>query len=311
MDPLVPTYVQMKAAYLGGRGQRWLRDLPATIAGLERHWSVVVRESVSGGSEAFVARVTRRDGTGAVLKLPLPDRDVAAEADILRRAGGNGYVRLLAFDADCGAMLLEELGPALDGSGLGPESQLDVLADALALAWAVGPGVGEGVPTDKALALGRFIEAAWRRLTEPCADVVVHAALACAERRSAGFDRSAAVLVHGDPHAANAFRVPAPRVGAPHGFVLIDPEPFLGDRQYDLGVALRGWCAQVLAAPHPVCLTERFARRLAAHTGLDEHAVWEWAYLERVSTGLYCLDVGMTDVGRRFLQSAARLAGAV
>lgn len=93
--------------------------------------------------------------------------------------------------------------------------------------------------------------------------------------------------------------------------MLIDPEPFLGDPQYDLGVAMRGWCTDVIAAPDPVGLTERYAARLADDGGFDPNAVWEWAYLERVSTGLYCLEVGMTDVGDLFLRSASRLARAV
>jgi len=307
----VPPCVQMKAAHLGLRGRRWLSDLPATIARLERRWGVVVGDAAPGGSAAFVAHVTRGDGTGAVLKLPLPDRDLTAEADVLRRAGGRGYVRVLAFEADCGAMLLEELGPALDASGLEPERQLDVLAEILALAWEVRPRAGATLPTDKALALGRYVEGAYQRLADPCPKDVIRAALLCAERRSQGFDPSAAVLVHGDPHAANALRVPAPRTGAPCGFVLVDPEPFVGDRQYDLGVALRGWCPEVLAAPDPIGLTERYAARLAAPTASDARAVWQWAYLERVSTGLYCLEVGMAAVGLRFLQAAARLAEAV
>ena len=48
---------------------------------------------------------------------------------------------------------------------------------------------------------------------------------------------------------------------------------------------------------------------LAEHTGVDAQRIWEWGFLERVSTGLYLLDVvGAPDrVARPYLDSAERL----
>ena len=50
---------------------------------------------------------------------------------------------------------------------------------------------------------------------------------------------------------------------------------------------------------------------LAERSGVAAGRIWEWGFLERVSTGLYVLDVvrGPASVARPFLDSAERLAG--
>jgi streptomycin 6-kinase len=45
--------------------------------------------------------------------------------------------------------------------------------------------------------------------------------------------------------------------------------------------------------------------RLAARTGLDPVATWEWGCVERVSTGLVCTGIDLQPVGREMLAAAA------
>ena len=101
-------------------------------------------------------------------------------------------------------------------------------------------------------------------------------ALRHAERRARAFDVDRRVVVHGDPHPGNALRVPAGRAGSGSGFVFVDPDGFLADPGYDLGVVLRGWCGE-LTAGDPAALARRYCRLLAGRTGVEEDAVWEWA----------------------------------
>jgi streptomycin 6-kinase len=51
------------------------------------------------------------------------------------------------------------------------------------------------------------------------------------------------------------------------------------------------------------------AHRLAARTGLDPVAIWEWGVVERVSTGLLCTQIGMEPLGRDSLRAAEAVAG--
>jgi streptomycin 6-kinase len=73
-------------------------------------------------------------------------------------------------------------------------------------------------------------------------------------------------------------------------------------------LVLREWCAPLLAADDAPALARRYCALLAAESGLDETAIWEWGFLERVSTGLYLLDFGATSLGGRYLRTAELLA---
>jgi len=50
------------------------------------------------------------------------------------------------------------------------------------------------------------------------------------------------------------------------------------------------------------------ARWLAARTGLDPTAIWEWGVVERVSTGLLGLQVDLQPVANQMLEVAERIA---
>ena len=104
--------------------------------------------------------------------------------------------------------------------------------------------------------------------------------------------------------------MPEPRRGAGAGFVFIDPATFLGDPAYDLGVALRDWCPELLAAGDAATLARSWCQLLASAAGVDQTAGWQWAYLERVSTGLYALSLGAEDQGRQLLLTAEALCDA-
>nr|WP_240895093.1 aminoglycoside phosphotransferase family protein [Kineococcus siccus] len=284
--------------------------MPDVLAGLERAWAVTVTEALPGGTASFVARARTADGGHAVVKVAVPGTGFALQARTLTAAAGDGYVRLLAHAPEHDAALLEALGPSLPATDLPPGAQLGVLARCLRRAWRVPPHAGQQ-PTDKAAELAALVGELWHRLRPPVPRPVLEHALDCAAGRSAAFaplvDAGACVVVHGDAATANAARVLAPRPGAVDGVVLLDPDGFLGDPAYDPGVALRDGCRALLAAADPVALLAGRCRLLAAETALDPVAIWEWGFLERMSTGLHALALGADDDGAAHLRSARRL----
>jgi streptomycin 6-kinase len=293
----ITALTEERALRLGASGRQWLADLPERVAELCERWSLTNPEPLSGGSAAYVARVRTPDGD-AVLKIPLPSEN--AQVRTIAAAHGNGYVQLLAHDD--GAMLLEALGPSLYDSGLPAERQIEILCRILQQAWqAPKPEPTPG--PDRAVSLAEFITELSGR--HPGAETAVAQALRYAERRSAAFDADRCVLVHGDAHAANALEVISRHTDT--GYVLVDPEGWLAEPAYDCGVVLRAWCAQLLAGD-PVPDARRWCRLAADLTGLDATAIWEWAYIERVSTGLYLTDLGDEANGHQFLQVAELLS---
>ncbi len=163
---------------------------------------------------------------------------------------------------------------------------------------------------EKPRALAELVASLWEGLGRPCSERVAALALEYAERRWAGTDLKGAVMVHGDPHPDNALQVLTARPGAEPGFVFVDPDGFLADPAYDLGVVLRNWCDELLAGDENATLTttRAWCRLLAARTGVEETSVSEWGFLERVSTGLYLLHLGAAEPGRKYLECAERLA---
>ena len=62
-----------------------------------------------------------------------------------------------------------------------------------------------------------------------------------------------------------------------------------------------------LTSNDPQSLARRYCSLLAEGSGLDEQAIWEWGFLERVTTGLYVWSLGGRDQNRHHLETAELL----
>jgi streptomycin 6-kinase len=307
-DPLrLQPLTRHRLAAMGEPGRAWVAALPELLGRLEQQWSITLGQAIPGGSGSYVAIATNADGSPAVVKVAVAEEGWADQVATLDRAQGRGYVRLLKADPSRRAMLLERLGRPLDHAGWSPDRQLGCLADTLALAWQDARDLRPDPGSDKATQLGTFIAGAWPRLGRPVSERVVEQALRYAERRAAEATTDLAV-VHGDPHPGNLLAVPNQRPGAETGYVFVDPDGFVADRAYDLGVALRDWTS-LLLGPDARRTAERLCSVLAERSRVDAQRIWEWGFVERVSTGLYLMDVvgGPESVARPYLESAERL----
>lgn len=315
---------------LGEAGRAWVADLPRVLDELAGRWGLELGRGLPGGSASYVVGVTTTNGEQRVLKVPTPDQARERQvAEVLARAEGCGYVRLHAHDPATGALLLERLGDQLERSPLPPEEKILLLADTLLLAWTVTPAepahlsgrtrpLGQGEverarpsgqtrplgltePVDKAVGLAQHVRELDRQLGHPTDPAVLRAALDHAQAL-AGW-AGPTVVVHGDPHPANVLRVPD---GRGSGWVLVDPDGFRCDPAYDAGVVLRDWSTHLRGTDARRTLRD-WTGLVAERTGLDADRVWAWAYLERVSTGLFVTSLGAERLGRPFLESARGL----
>jgi streptomycin 6-kinase len=298
-EPVAVPEALVRAAHArGAHGLAWLADLPDRMRRMRDRWDLVFDEVCEGGTAALAVRV-RAAGRSAVLKLAAPGTGFGRQLRTLAAARGRGYAYLYAYDLAESAALLEPLGTALAGSGLPAVDRHAVLAALLRDAWRVprpattGPGPAERL-------------AFWiRRLDAP-------AALAGPALRYAGLrDASSTpkVVCHGDPHPGNALAVPAPRAGADTGYALIDPAGVVAEPAYDAGlVVARSDPRRVLDAPDATALVRADCAALAAATGTDPQAVWEWAFVERVASGVHLRRFGDPEAGRAYLDCAAVLS---
>ena len=209
------------------------------------------------------------------------------ERSLLQTASGRGYVRVLRHDPKSGAILLERLGPQLAKMGLPIEEQIRVICRTLQQAWMpMPPGVRYPTGAEKALEMSSFISTAWSRLGRPCSEKVIEIALRFAEARRDAFDPADSVLAHGDPHAWNTLLDPKT-----NQYKFVDPDGVFIERAHDLSISIRESSAELLAGD-PVASGRKRCALLSRLTGVQQSAIWQWGFIERLVNGLRYIEVG-------------------
>ena len=120
----------------GAEGERWLEELPARVAALEREWSVTAGAPFEAdGCVSWVAPVRCVEGGEAVLKISIPHREARYEAGALEVWDGRGAVRLLRASEDGFTLLLERCVPGTQLAARPEEEQDVVVAGLLRRLW--------------------------------------------------------------------------------------------------------------------------------------------------------------------------------
>jgi streptomycin 6-kinase len=200
---------------------------------------------------------------------------------------------------------LERLGRPLSALGSSVEDQIDVMARTLPPTWRRLDAAAAGRFTngaDKARWLAAFIaEHAEQGVGEGrCRRSTIELAVELAHRRAAAYDPATAVFIHGDAHADNLLQ--AGRADDGPAFKLIDPEGLVSEPAHDLAIPLRSWHDADADRVHG------WFTRMSDATGVDRRAIWEWAFVERVSTGLFLASLGEAEEAAEFLAVADALA---
>lgn len=290
---------------MGVEGEHWLRNLDEVIQLLEQKWKIRLGKSLKGGTEAFVAEVTTRMGDKAILKLTMPpmEGNTAFKQEIvaLKISDGHGYVRLLNYDIDHRAILLERLGSPLKDLGYPTEMQIEIICNALKKSWE------KPLPKDHKLQSGKeiinwfsdFIPKIWAEVETPCPRLLIDKALVFLESRLSNSSLETSVLVHGDAHSGNILK---DMTNSKTSFKLIDPDGLVAEPAYDLGVLMREWLDDLTINP-----LENGRKRcllLSEITGVDIGAIWEWGFIQSISTGLFLIKIGQEEMGLQTLKVA-------
>jgi streptomycin 6-kinase len=77
----------------------------------------------------------------------------------------------------------------------------------------------------------------------------------------------------------------------------------LAEPAYDLAIPMREWRRELLDGD-PVRLGREGCAYLRDLTGVDPRGIWEWSFVERVSTGLLATRVGAEEMWREMLDIA-------
>jgi streptomycin 6-kinase len=267
----------------GEPGAQWLVGLPALLEECARRWSLTLAPPFPNLTFHYVAPAVRADGTEAVLKAGVPNKELRSEAAALRVFDGRGSVRLLDSDPDRGLLLLERLRPGAVLTALADEAHDDeattIAASVMRGLWRPAPP-GHDFPTvaDWGESFAR-LRARFGGGTGPLPAAQVERA----ETLFAELLASSAppVLLHGDLHHDNilsAQRQP---------WLAIDPKGVVGEPAYEVGALLRNLWPERHTNQNPARMLERRAHRLAEELGIDPVRVRDWAVAQAVLSAVW------------------------
>ncbi len=295
---------ELTIARLGVAGEAWLNQLPGVVAEFEDRWAIRVERAFDpGGVVGFVAPATRADGTPAVFKISVRDRETAHEATALHLYNGRGAVRVLAAEEERCALLLERCLPGTSLLEVPDEMEAYSMAvGVLRQLW--GAQVSSVHPfdraRDRAAEWAVTVEREFAILGQPFEARLAEEATRLFGELATGGGRE--VLLHQDFHQGNIL------AGQRQPWLAIDPKPLVGDPAFDLGPLLRDRREALFAASDP---RRRMARRLdqlAAETSLDRQRLRAWALAQGVELGLWSLSVRDAEGGARDIACARILA---
>ncbi|MEA3006366.1 MAG: streptomycin 6-kinase [Acidobacteriaceae bacterium] len=205
----------------------WLDRLPDVIQRLEQRWALTPDTPLDGEepSCSYVTAVRAANGMPAVLKMAMPHMEGEHEIQGLRFWDGDPTVRLLEFDDELGAMLLERCLPGSPLRALAEDDQDVVISGLLRRLWRQPQ---KPPPFRPLSTLTRYWANETRSQIEQQPDIdmgLVRAGLQLFEGLPGNATRTA--LLATDLHAGNVVRAER------EPWLVIDPKPFVGDPAYD------------------------------------------------------------------------------
>jgi streptomycin 6-kinase len=270
-DQLARTVVTL----YGDQGIAWLQSLPARIAALERRWAFQALSPFPELSAAYVAPALCADGTEAVLKLAIPNRELLAETEALRLYDGRGAARLLQADAAEGAQLIERVRPGTPLAEISDDAEATAIAaEVMQRLWRPLPPA-HPFPTVAEWGDGLVrLRARFGGGTGPFPEPLVDRA----ERLFAELLQSAAepVLLHGDLHHWNIVRAER------EPWLAIDPKGVAGEPAYEVGALIRSRLPEPPEPPETRRLLARRIAQLAEALGFERKRLVGWALAQAV-----------------------------
>jgi streptomycin 6-kinase len=270
----------------GDAGVQWVQRLPDIVAEWGRRWTLHIGPPLPNLSYNYLAPARRADGTDVVLKLGVPNAELACEIDALRAYGGRGSVQLLAADPGAGALLLERLVP---GTTLievvDDEEATRVAASVMRQLWRPVPPEHR-FPTVERWAAGlKRLRLRFQGRSGPLPPSLVDRAEWLFAHLLASSD--APVLLHGDLHHENILRAQR------QPWLSIDPKGVVGEPAYEAGALLRNIEPRLLIRPHPESVVARRVGVLAQELGVGRVRLLQWGLAQAVLAAWWCIEDGV------------------
>ena len=263
-------------------GRDWLARLPAIVDACAQEWSLRLGEPFAYAFASWLCRPSERTTQPLVMKVQFPDRESEHEAAALALMNGDGSVRLLAYDEDRRALLLERAEPGTPLKELDLDAALDVFVDLLPRSWKPAGSPFRPLADEAAWWAGTLVDD-FERAGRPFERPLLDAALRSIE--TLGPSQGEQVLVNQDMHADNVVRARR------EPWLLIDPKPLAGEREFGIAAIVRGH-----ELGHSRDAVVHRLDRLTDELHLDRERARGWALAQTISWAFDGDEVDPTNV---------------
>jgi len=265
---LPPAFVNNVTQAFGDLGRRYLATLPDLLVEVAHRWDLTLGKPFLL-SYNYVCAVTRADGTLAVLKIGVPNRELTSEIKALRVYAGQGACKLLEADADQGLLLLERLKPGRMLITLKDDERATEIAAEVMQAIQRPLPEGNGFISLR----GWFDELKGLRPrfgggTGPFPEKTVELVEGLVHDLFS--ENRPQVLLHGDFHHFNILL-------SERGWLVIDPKGVAGPAEYEVGPLLLNPWDQMPDETEAIQRTQRRIGILSERLGFDRQRLWQWA----------------------------------
>ena len=267
----------------GAQAAAWLAGLPRLLDTYCARWAITLGPPFEL-SYNYVAPATRADGSPAVLKAGVPNRELVTEIAALEHYAGDGAVRLLEADGEGGVMLLERIEPGDMLLALEDDDERTRIAAGVMRHLFRPPPVGHAFPTI----------AGWSRAFErlrarhdggtgPLPPALVEQAEAIVREETGAPEP---VLLHGDLHHGNILRA------SRQPWLAIDPKGVIGDPACEAGSLLFNPLAQHMTQSEVVRLLPRRLDILSSELGIGRERLRRWSLHKAVLSACWTVEDG-------------------
>lgn len=268
------------------QGEVWLQSLPQLLRECENRWQITLGPPFEL-SFNYVAPAIDANGSSVVLKAGVPNSELTSEIQALRLYDGDGAVRLLDFDTEKGALLVERLIP---GHSLSTFSAATSDEDATRIAARVMRQLWRPLPAGHTFATVGQWASGLKKLRKRFAGGTGPFPKRLVEMAERLFDEllssaSAPVLLHGDLHHMNILK-------SQDIWKAIDPKGVAGEPCYDVCALLLN---PNLRFSTDVQLQRRRLEVLAEELSLDSQRMRGYAVAHAVLSAWWGFEDSATD----------------
>lgn len=260
-------------------GAAWLARLPSMISSYAERWELWVEAPFTPASVSFVAPVVCKDKTSAVLKINFPEEESEREPEALLHWSGEGAARLLRHDPQDRVLLIERCEPG-ERLWRAPEREAFPVAASL-LRRLHRPPLKKNTfrsLINEAVRWANELPQDFEALGRPFEVSLIEEAVSLAKDLATSPGEPA--LLHQDLHGGNILRATR------EPWLVIDPKPLVGDREFDIASLLRDRRPRLMEDPNPVRTLQWRLDLLVDELSLDRERARGWALLHALAWGV-------------------------